>query len=431
MSDRVKHIKRFTYLEGFSCIGGACEDTCCIGWDVDIDQRTFESYEGVRESEVAEDLHLLVKRNPVSSDPGIDFARVVLKSGKRCPFLDADRLCRIQSALGEKALSNVCAGFPRFYNQVGDTLEETATLSCPEIARKVLLGNQVSQPGQSPLVLNSIPIKTFERSPERVIVGRKIKESVILNKTREMLHHVIESPYTLYGALVIIGSHLQHVSQSLKSNDVSAFLKYHEAFMEGLCTKDSTIGCPSLQSMGEEHLLSPDLQGITLMDFYHQKLKVGIDVKDERFMGLCTRSLEAFGKKKGVQPKAYHRQFIDLYGKYGRSAIEARNQTMKNEMIHHFFKTLYPLAEGADAETAYKLIVVREAWLSWLMTGLAGASATGNVDDQDFVWLYQSYCKVIEHHKSFLDDVARHLELMGNVPPSKFARFTALKGPMG
>ena len=25
------------YYEKFSCIAGACEDTCCAGWEIDID----------------------------------------------------------------------------------------------------------------------------------------------------------------------------------------------------------------------------------------------------------------------------------------------------------------------------------------------------------------------------------------------------------
>ncbi len=29
------------YLKEFKCIGGECEDSCCIGWDVDIDKFTF------------------------------------------------------------------------------------------------------------------------------------------------------------------------------------------------------------------------------------------------------------------------------------------------------------------------------------------------------------------------------------------------------
>src|ERR1700739_3682469 len=32
------------YAGRFSCIGSACEDTCCTGWGVPIDRQTFEKY---------------------------------------------------------------------------------------------------------------------------------------------------------------------------------------------------------------------------------------------------------------------------------------------------------------------------------------------------------------------------------------------------
>ena len=39
----VKNIKKIypRYFEEFKCIGGKCEDSCCIGWNIDIDKITF------------------------------------------------------------------------------------------------------------------------------------------------------------------------------------------------------------------------------------------------------------------------------------------------------------------------------------------------------------------------------------------------------
>ena len=32
------------FVDRFSCIGSACEDTCCSGWQVTIDKKTFNAY---------------------------------------------------------------------------------------------------------------------------------------------------------------------------------------------------------------------------------------------------------------------------------------------------------------------------------------------------------------------------------------------------
>ena len=32
------------YYKEFKCIAGACEDTCCAGWQVDVDEDSFAYY---------------------------------------------------------------------------------------------------------------------------------------------------------------------------------------------------------------------------------------------------------------------------------------------------------------------------------------------------------------------------------------------------
>ena len=39
------------YFKEFKCIGGKCEDSCCIGWDIDIDERTYADYKEVKDSQ--------------------------------------------------------------------------------------------------------------------------------------------------------------------------------------------------------------------------------------------------------------------------------------------------------------------------------------------------------------------------------------------
>ena len=36
------------YFNDFKCIGGKCEDSCCIGWDIDIDEVTYNIYIAIK-----------------------------------------------------------------------------------------------------------------------------------------------------------------------------------------------------------------------------------------------------------------------------------------------------------------------------------------------------------------------------------------------
>ncbi|MGE5662662.1 MAG: flagellin lysine-N-methylase, partial [Ignavibacteriales bacterium] len=126
------------YLRDFSCIGSDCEDSCCAGWQVHIDRNTYKKYNKIRHSEIKSQLNANIKR--IRSNPTErSFAKMQLRSDSSCPFLSSEKLCGIQLNLGESYLSDVCFTYPRVYNHINGVLEKSAVISCPEIARLVLL----------------------------------------------------------------------------------------------------------------------------------------------------------------------------------------------------------------------------------------------------------------------------------------------------
>ena len=115
------------YYHKFKCIADRCPHSCCIGWEIDIDDSTLEKYqvlggygEAIRES--------------ISTDGAPHF---VLGAGERCPHLDECGLCRIISNVGEEYLCDICREHPRFYNFT-DVCEVGIGMSCPEAARIIL-----------------------------------------------------------------------------------------------------------------------------------------------------------------------------------------------------------------------------------------------------------------------------------------------------
>jgi lysine-N-methylase len=79
-----------------------------------------------------------------STDPE-QFAALKMQPSGQCVFLDDDRLCSIQRQYGESYLGNMCAVYPRDIASVGDRLEVTASLSCPEVARLCLLADDAME----------------------------------------------------------------------------------------------------------------------------------------------------------------------------------------------------------------------------------------------------------------------------------------------
>ena len=42
-----------SYAEDFVCIGGRCEDSCCIGWDIDVDKKTYKKYSSTKNTDMS------------------------------------------------------------------------------------------------------------------------------------------------------------------------------------------------------------------------------------------------------------------------------------------------------------------------------------------------------------------------------------------
>ena len=120
------------FYDDFHCLAGQCRHSCCIGWEIDIDEESFAYYSGI-EGEIGQEL-----REKTSAEPTPHF---VLDEGERCPFLNESGLCRLILSLGEDSLCDICREHPRFYNEFSDRTEAGLGLCCEEAVRLLLEGD--------------------------------------------------------------------------------------------------------------------------------------------------------------------------------------------------------------------------------------------------------------------------------------------------
>lgn len=120
------------YYFDFKCIAHRCSHTCCAGWEIDLDEDTLRSYAGVSGS-----LGEKLRRSIVREEDGS--AHFLLQGPEeRCPFLQADGLCRLILELGEGSLSQICTDHPRFRNSIGPREEMGLGICCEAAAELVL-----------------------------------------------------------------------------------------------------------------------------------------------------------------------------------------------------------------------------------------------------------------------------------------------------
>ena len=120
------------FYDDFRCRAAACRHSCCVSWEIDVDEDTLAYYNALP-GELGEAL-----RREIDPDPTPHFR---LAAGERCPFLRPDGLCRLICELGEESLCDICALHPRFYNEYPGRVELGLGLCCEEAARLLTAGS--------------------------------------------------------------------------------------------------------------------------------------------------------------------------------------------------------------------------------------------------------------------------------------------------
>ncbi|SHM33711.1 lysine-N-methylase [Fibrobacter sp. UWR3] len=122
-------LRKPDFYDTFKCIASQCTDTCCVGWEIDVDRNSQEVY-----NKVAGTFGEKLRAN-------IEDGHFKLLPHDRCPFLTGGNLCEIYTNLGEGALCDICREHPRFVEVYGNVMERGLGLCCEEATRLLLAGN--------------------------------------------------------------------------------------------------------------------------------------------------------------------------------------------------------------------------------------------------------------------------------------------------
>lgn len=148
------------FYDSFHCIANKCTDTCCVGWEIDIDKTSLKRYATV-EGEFGDRLR-----------QDIEDGHFKLLEGDRCPFLRQDGLCDMICHLGESSLCDICREHPRFVEVYGDIMEKGIGLCCEEAVRLLLTAHETTQ---SPIAFIEREIKdTPDNIPDDAREARDI-----------------------------------------------------------------------------------------------------------------------------------------------------------------------------------------------------------------------------------------------------------------
>lgn len=384
------------YLEDFGCIGGACEDTCCAGWNITVDKKTYQNYRKVKHPEISEKLQRYVKRNRKQQDDS-SYAKLLLDEDKNCHMMLEDGLCGIHKELGEQFLCNTCAMYPRQFTQVGSFIEKSLTLSCPEAARVVLL----REDGLG-------FIETEEPKETRGLIGNKfdLNKHPLFWDIRIFIIELMQNrTQPIEIRLIILGLFIQKVEQ-LKQSDLEQQLpKIMEDYLNRLWNEEYINSLKNIEgNLNFQLNLARDLI----------RYRMSTESSD-KYLAILYQLLDGLlldeDDNKEVQDMnqsiaKYNQSYLEFYEPF----MKKQGYILENYVVNYIFKNLFPFDYNTMFES-YMMLIIHFTLIKLHMIGMAAKQQ--KLTQDMVIECIQQLVKTIEHHSSYLQGVRKGMEDSG------------------
>ena len=375
------------YFKEFKCIGGECKDSCCIGWDIDIDKTTFKQYFKVKDPDMKRMFQKNIQNKENYESDEIDYGKVKLKKGKRCPFLDDCNYCVIHSNLGEEYLSNVCTSFPRIVNIIDGYYEMSLDVACPEAARIIL-----SKENGIKFIENKETLGKHIVSSETDTKSKIYKDSPIkyFHEIREKSFEIIQNRnFSLNDRLYILGEFTNALEDEIEYNfnNVSNFIKNY----------DINVINDSYEKSNIRYILQVDFfeKIIEFLDVFNE---VDADI----FKQNTTEIIEAFKLKEDDKLRKYSELYINAFEEFDEKFLEPLSFIFENYLVNLMFKNMFPFSETDSVFDGYMMLLTKYSFIRFYLVGLYINNKISS--KEDIIDLIQVFTKTIEHHRTYLAD---------------------------
>jgi lysine-N-methylase len=378
-------------------LGADCEDTCCVGWIVNVDKSTYDAYQRCANPEFGPRLRELVTISAAPTDES--YGRITL-SGDGCGFLTGG-LCSIHQKLGEQYLSVMCSQYPRVMNVVDDVLQRSLDLSCPEAARIVLLDPEPMQfdeeegPLRDPR-LGHLSVLTTANSDSA-------KPYVFFRQIREVIIWLLQyRAYPLWKRVTILASLCDQLQQSgdagLNAQVPEVLAGYRDAVKRNLFDQALATHSPKPVALVELAIelivgrISSEYTAPRFLECYRQFMH-GMEWTAES-------SMTDIGRRYAAAYTQYHEPFVDAH------------PMLEHYLVSYVHRTLFPLGpQESDRELSVHhiantirdqglLLLTHYAIIQTILVGLAGLHKEKFGADQA-IGVIQSFTKSFEHDLNF------------------------------
>lgn len=362
------------YFKDFKCISSECEDTCCAGWGIVIDDETYKKYQKV-EGTFGERL-----RNEIVHDAG---ENIFVLRGNNCPFLDEKKLCDIYKNVGEDALCYTCKQYPRYTEEFGSLREVGISLSCPEAARIILRNSkkatfELDENDEEVNSYNDINAKLYLE----LIQCRKIILDIIQDREIDLN---VRASIVLYFT--------KEIQDKIDENDISDIRFIREKYLDRNFVKDviTTLEKYNNKENYKYHNMKEYFNVFKRLKHITPNDPLGLD-DAIRYFWQSEDDKEVYLSK--------HKAF----NKYYKEKIYKFEHILVYFIFRYFMKAVFDYDVSAKIKTAIvSYLMIKELCIVIF-------TEEGQLNDADIVDISHMYSKDIEHLEENIESLAEIFE---------------------
>lgn len=397
------------YMRNFACIGSHCEDSCCIGWRVNVDEQTYKKYKNSNNTELKPLFEKNISRQRSNSSQA-SYAKINMGEGGRCSFLSEENLCKVQLNLGEEFLSNTCSIYPRAINRVNDVVEKSATMSCPEAARLALLNeggiefDEIEESAYAKgLIVKEINTNNFK-------VNHKLQK--YFWELRIFTIQTLQNrSYTLEQRLIILGLFMNKIQELVNNNlikEIPASIAQYTNLLQNGSFHDLIENIPTNAAI--QMKICKELVDVRLSQ----------SITSQRYLECLTEMLNGIQYTEENTIQQITENYTDAYENYYKPFIDNHEYILENYLVNYVFMHLFPLGKKSAFED-YMMLIVHYSLIKLHLIGIAGFHKELTTDLT--IKLIQSFSKTVEHNGAYL---AKILKLLKENNFSSIAHMTIL-----
>lgn len=362
------------YFKDFKCIASECEDTCCAGWGIVIDDESYHKYQKV-EGAFGDRL-----KSEIVHDAG---ENIFVLKGNDCPFLNESKLCDIYNELGEEGLCYTCRQYPRYLEEFGSLREMGISLSCPEAARIIL---RDSKKATFELSENNEEVSTYNDINARLYIE--------LMQCRKIVFDILQdrSIKLNYRAAIIL-SFAKEIQDKIDENEMADIKDIREKYSNESFIKELLSNLNQYKNNKDDKYNN--------MHEYFNVFKNLKHINPNDPLGLDD-AIRYFWQSE--DDKEIYLSKNESFNKYYEKSMYKFEHILVYFIFRYFMKAVFDYDISAKVKTAIvSYLMIKEL-------AIVRFTEEGDFTEEDMVYIAHMYSKDIEHLEENIESLAEIFE---------------------